>query len=295
MFNMKTKSDLQSPQRPAFRLILTILFFMPFMLPAQTIRTYEYIKATRDTVLMNTDHSYFGGELGLGFNFGPTATIVGGPQIETNVAPFNLYDFSIILPTKLFVGYAFKNHHFEGSIGFVQDRVNVSVMDSLGGRAIDYNRSKPYATFTARYFYRFPIKIPRMKMMLGGELGLGYHSKFFQSKPNFTVNDSSYSLGSSSLQGHDFLLMLGITGRMDIKIFKNLTLTLVSTLIGSPMRASEYALNYTLPGGTNHTAQFSSSVLNVNLNVGLKFDFFTHKKRKQTYDKYGIEDPFRDK
>ncbi len=283
----------------SIKCLKTLLAFLILLFPAwghtQFTSSYTYLKKTRDTVLMNTDHFYLGGEMGLGFNIGPTATLLAGPNVETNAAPFSRYDFSFITPGKLYIGYAFKNHHFEGAIGMVRERINVSIMDSLGGRAIDYNRSKTYATLTVRYFYRLPIKIPRMKMMIGGEIGGGYHPKFFQSQPHFTINDTSYTVNSSTLQSHDFQLLLGLSGRMDIKIFKNLTLTLVATMIGSPMKGSEYALNYTTPGSTNQTAQIYGSILNINLNAGLKFDFFSHKKKKQTYDKLGIEDPFRDK
>jgi hypothetical protein len=274
--------------------LLAGIFLGPATVYSQATK-YEYLKRTRDTVLMNTDHFYVGGELGFGFNIGPTATLLGGKQMETNVAPFELYDFSSITPTKLYAGYAFKSHHFEGSLGMMRERINVSIMDSLGNRALDYHRSKTYVTLTARYFYRFPIRINRMKMMLGAELGLGYHPKFLQTKPGFAVYDSGYAMSTSLLQNHNFQLVLGISGRMDIKLFKNLTLTLVSTLLGSPLRGSEYALNYTLAGGTNHNAQVYASMLNINLNAGLKFDFFTHKKKKATYDRLGIEDPFRDK
>jgi hypothetical protein len=243
---------------------------------------------------MNTNHFYFGGELGFGFNIGPTATIAGGKYFETNEAPFNMSDFSVITPTKFFAGYAYKSHHFEGAIGMVRERLNISIMDSLGGRAIDYGRSKTYATLTVRYFYRFPIKIPRMKMMIGAEIGGAYHPKMLQSKPYFSVHDTSYTMSTSSLQSHDFQLILGISGRMDIKIFKNLTLTLIATMIGSPLKGSEYAINYTYPGSVNNVAQVYGSILNINLNAGLKFDLFTHKSKKATYIKYGISDPFRD-
>ncbi len=262
---------------------------------AQYVPKYEYAKKIRDTVLMNTDHFYLGGELGFGLNLGPTATIIGGPRMETNAAPFEMFDFSLSSSTKLYAGYAYKSHHFEGAIGLVRERINISILDSLGGRVIDYNRGKTYASLTFRYFYRFPIKIPRMKMMMGVEIGGAYHPKFFQSNPHFTINDTSYVISASLIKSHDFQLVMGISGRMDIKIFKNLTLTLVTTLIGSPMKGSEYAFNYSYPGSGNQMAQVYGSILNLNFNAGLKFDFFTHKKKKETYDKLGIEDPFRDK
>lgn len=274
------------------RLILIILPFS--FLHAQYVPKYKYSKKLRDTVLMNTDHFYVGGEIGLGFNIGPTATIAGGKYLETNEAPFNLYDFSLFTPTKLYAGYAYKNHHFEGSLGMVRERINVSLMDSLGNRAIDYNRSKLFTTMSVRYFYRFPIKIPRLKMMIGAEIGSAYHPKFLQSQSHFTAYDSSYTMSASSLKDKDFQIILGITGRMDIKIFKNLTLTLVATMIGSPFKGSEYAINYTYPGSINSVAQVSGSILNINLNVGLKFDFYTHKSKKKTYEKLNIPDPFRD-
>ena len=279
------------------KMVLLSLFLVPLSMHAQSTTKVVHLKTLRDTVLMNTNHFYFGGELGFGFNLGPTATIQGGKQFETNAAPFEMYDFSSIYPTKIYAGYAYKSHHFEGSVGMVREKINVSIMDSIGGRAIDFNRSKTYATLTARYFYRFPIKIPRMKMMMGAEIGIGYHPAFFPSKSTYTINDNDtgYTISTSSLVNHDFQLMLGVSGRMDIKLFKNLTLTLVSTLIASPMRGSEFAINYTLPGSTNQTAQVYGSILNINLNAGLKFDFFSHKNKRATYDRLNIEDPYRDK
>src|SRR5688500_362247 len=149
---------------------------------SQFTKSYQYLKKTRDTVLMNTDHFYIGGEIGLGFNVGPTQTIMGGPRLETNAAPFNGYDFSMITPTKFFAGYAYKAHHFEGSVGLVREHLNFSILDSLGNRVIDHNRSKTYATMTVRYFFRFPMKVPRMKFMMGAEIGGAYHPKFLQSQ-----------------------------------------------------------------------------------------------------------------
>lgn len=268
---------------------------MPLLVQAQFTTSFKYLKATRDTVLMNTDHFYLGGELGFAFNVGPTTTISAGPRMETNAAPFEMADFSVLTATKFYAGYAYKSHHFEGAIGMAREKINISILDSLGGRVIDYNRSKTYATLTARYYYRFPIKITRVKMMLGAEIGVGYHPKFLQSKPSFDISDTAYTFSTSTLQTHDFQLMLGVSSRMDIKIFKNLTLMLVATIIGSPLKGTEYALNYSYPGSTNQTAQVYGSLLNINLNAGLKFDFYTHKKKKETYDKMGIEDPYRDK
>lgn len=278
-----------------FGIVILFLCFS-FSLSAQNFTPdYRTPKHLRDTVLMNTNHFYFGGELGFGFNLGPTATILPGTRMETNAAPFEIYDFSSTTPTKIYLGYAYKSHHFEGAVGLVREKLNVSIVDSLGSRVVDYNRSKTYATLTARYFYRFPIKIPRMKMMVGAEIGVGYHPNIFQSITNLTNTDTSYTFTASTLQIHNFQFMLGISGRMDIKIFKNLTLTLVSTIIGSPLRGTEYALNYSYPGSTNQTAQVFGSILNINLNAGLKFDFYSHKNKKATYDRLNIEDPFRDK
>jgi len=33
----------------------------------------------------------------------------------------------------------------------------------------------------------------------------------------------------------------------------------------------------------------------LNLNVGLTFDFYSHKNKRTTYDYYGMGDPYRDK
>jgi hypothetical protein len=261
---------------------------------AQFVPKYEHSKKLRDTILMNTNHFYLGGEIGLGFNLGPTVTIQGGPRMETNVAPFGRYDFSMFTPTKFYAGYVYKNHHFEGAVGMVREKINVSILDSLGNRAVDYNRSNLYATLTVRYFYRLPIRVPRLKFMIGAELGGGYHPPFLPSQPHFTFTDTNYTMNTSMLKSHDMQLIMGLNARLDIKVFKNLTFTLHASMIGSPMKGTEYALNYTTPGSTNYVAQVHGSILNVNLNAGLKFDFFTHKSKKATYEKYKITDPFRD-
>ncbi len=274
---------------------LTVVFYITVStITAQFTQSYAYLKKTRDTVLMNTDHFYAGMEIGLGFNVGPTQTIQAGNRMETNAAPFSMFDFSMVTPTKFFAGYAYKSHHFEGALGVVRDHMNFSIMDSLGNRMIDHKRASMYATMTVRYFYRFPLRVPRMKFMMGVEIGGAYHPKFLKPQTSNTVNDSSYTMSVSALTPRDFQLVLGISGRIDIKIVKNLTFTLVGTLLGSPMNGTEYAINYSYPGIVNQTAQVRSTILNVNLNAGLKFDFFTHASKKKTYEKYGIADPFRD-
>lgn len=256
----------------------------------------EYPKQLKDTVLMNTDHFYFTLETGFGLNLGPTVTTVPGDRFETNAAPFSLYDFSMMTPTKFNLGYACKNHHFEGSFGMMRERLNVSILDASGNRAVDYHRNQTYAAFTLRYFYRFPLQIPRLKMMMGAEIGGAFRPETNMQEQSYTVyRDSGYSISSTTRFNHNYQLILGVSTRMDIKICKNLTLTLLATVQGSPLRGTEYIFDYTYQGSTNQTAQVHSTLLNLNLNAGLKFDLFCHKKKRATYDYYGIQDPFRDK
>ncbi len=253
-------------------------------------------KQVRDTVLMNTDHFYIVVETGFGLNLGPTATIQPGARFETNAAPFDSYDFSMITPTKLNVGYACKSHHFEGSYGLMRERLNISLLDGSGNRVVDYHRNQTYVSLTFRYFYRFPMRIPRLKMMMGAEIGGAYRPDYMMQEKSYTIyRDTGYTINSIQRIDHNFQLALGISTRMDIKLCKNLTLTLLATIIGSPLRGTEYIFNYSYPGSTNQTTQVYSSLLNLNLNAGLKLDFFSHKKKRETYDKYGMQDPFRDK
>jgi len=256
----------------------------------------KYPKQLRDTTLMNTDHFYITLEVGVGFNLGPTVTDSPGDRFETNSAPFGLYDFSMITPTKFNLGYAFKNHHFEGSFGMMRERLNVSILDASGNRAIDYHRNQTYGTVTFRYFYRFPMQIPRLKLMMGAEIGGGYRPTSDMQEKSYTViRDTGYTFNSSTRWNHDFQLILGISTRMDIKVCKNLTFTLLATLQGSPLKGTEYIFNYTYQGSTNQTAQAHSTLLNLNLNAGIKLDLFCHKNKRATYDRYGMDDPYRDK
>jgi hypothetical protein len=262
-----------------------------------TDTTYiHYPRQLKDTVLMNTDHFYLVTEVGLGFNLGPTVTTSPGNRFETNAAPFDLYDFSAITPTKFNIGYAYKNHHFEGSIGMLRERLNISLLDGAGNRVVDYHRNQTYGSLTFRYFYRFPMQIPRLKLMMGAEIGGAFRPDNVMQEKSYSVyRDTGYVLNSYISEFHNFQLVLGISSRMDIKLCKNLTLTLLATILGSPLRGTEYTFVYSYPGSTNQTAQVYSTLLNLNLNAGLKLDLFSHAKKRETYDRLGIQDPFRDK
>lgn len=264
--------------------------------PCKDLTYIEYPRQLKDTVLMNTDHFYLTVEMGLGFNVGPTVTTSPGNRLETNAAPFDAYDFSMIAPTKFNFGYACKNHHFEGSFGMLRERLNVSLVDGAGNRTLDYHRAQTYSSITFRYFYRFPMSIPRLKMMMGAEIGGAFRPDNPMQEKAYTVyRDTGYTFNSYIRETHDFQLVLGISTRMDIKLCKNLSLTLLATVLGSPLRGTEYTFVYSYPGSTNQTAQVYSTLLNVNLNAGLKLELFSHKKKRETYDRYGIQDPFRDK
>jgi len=263
---------------------------------AQDMPPNGYPKQLRDTVLQYTDHFYVGMEIGLGFNISPTATLKPNDRMETNAAPFDISDFSMFTPTKFYAGYSFKNHMFEGSLGMMKDRVNVSIMDSTGNnRAVDFKSSKSYATMSVRYFYRFPMRIPRLKLIMGVELGGAFSPKFLQPVTKFDIYDSTYLASASMLKERNFMVIMGLSGRMDIKVCKNVTVILLATMLGSPFRTTEYALDYSYPGVLVNNAQVVGSMLNINLNAGIKIDFFSHKNKRKTYDKYNIEDPFRDK
>lgn len=277
---------------------LTFFVFLFTVTPrlfSQFTNSFEYLQRTRDTVLMNTDHFYIGFEAGMDFNLGPTSTVAGGPRLETNGVPFGGDDFNFLGHTKGFIGYAYKAHHFEGAIGSMSDRVNVSIVDSVGNNKISLRSSRFYATASVRYFYRFPIKINRLKMMMGAEIGGGFSPPFFQQGAQISTNDTTYLMSASSLTDKRFQMLIGVHARMDIKLRKNLTFILMSSVLFSPLKGSEYSLTYQFPGSTYHNARVAGSILNLNLSVGLKLDFFSHKMKRKTYDKYGIEDPFRDK
>ncbi len=256
----------------------------------------EYSRELKDTVLMNTDHFYITLETGFGFNLGPTVTTQAGNRFETNAAPFDLYDFSMSTPTKFNLGYAYKSHHFEGSFGMMRERLNVSILDANGTRIVDYRRNQTYGSLTFRYFYRFPIRIPRLKMMIGGEIGGAYRPDgYMQENAYSVIRDTGYTINGTNRTNHNFQLVLGVSACMDIKLCKNVSLSLLATLQGSPLRGTEYLFNYTYQGSTNQTAQVYSTLINLNLNAGVKIDLFCHKKKRETYDKYQIQDPYRDK
>jgi hypothetical protein len=293
------KKSIYKVFKPVGTVFICLLFFSTAQ--AQYLRNCDTIyyrapKQLRDTVLQYTNHFYFTVEVGFGFNLGPTTTITGNDRFETNAAPFDLYDWSMISPTKFNVGYMYKNHYFEGSFGMLRERMNISILDDAGNRMIDYRRAQTYHSFTLRYFYAFPYNIPRLKLMLGAEVGGAYRPDGGLQESSSTVfRDPNYGITAGIRAQNNFQLILGVSTRMDIKLCKNLSLNLLATLIGSPLRGTEYTFVYSYPGSPDNVAQAYASLLNVNLNAGLTLDLYCHKDKRKTYDYYDIGDPYRDK
>jgi hypothetical protein len=295
--------------------LLTVLTsFSAFSLLAQQTTIPTDPKALRKFkagVLNNTDHTYFGIEGGILLNFGPTNLNKGKHDyIEKGCIAFGQQesrDIGFLLNPRFFAGYAFKKHYFEGVMGGMNDRTNFCLKDSLLNNILSFSTFNSYSTIGFRYMYNYtPFKSNVIKMLIGPEVGYAvrnlnannfFGSLSFTTAPQIiyfdTINGTQVQIQNNNMHVHQFYV--GINSRFDFKVKKNLTIFINGLFQAIIQNGEMYRTSLKFPGGTEYVAVPAGSGINMNFNAGLKFDFFSSKKKRETYDKLGIEDPFRDK
>lgn len=298
-----------------YRLIFTIngfLFFSSLFAQQTTIPTdAKELKKFKARVLNHTDHGYFGIESGISLSFGPTNLNKGKHDyIEVGCVDFgqsNSQDFRFNSLPRIFGGYALKRHYFEGVLGSMTDRTNFCLKDSLKNPLLEFSTYNRYFTLGFRYLYNWtPFKSNVVKMLIGPEVGYAVRTEggpgssmqnIFNPTPAIifadNINGNSILIQNNNMHIHQ--IYVGLNARIDFKVKKNLTVFLNGLFQAIIQNGEMYRTLLMFPGGTEYVAVPAGSGVNMNFNAGLKFDFFSSKKKRETYDKLGIEDPFRDK
>lgn len=273
-------------------LVYILLSAVPFQLIGQINLHPSNKKEERvlkHRVLNNTDHFYFGLETGVVFMLGEPTAIT--PGAESNVSSANQSrmsfrgDYSFIETSKIYVGYAFKAHHFELANGGIVGKMYVYDANNLK----TWSHPTMHGTLMFRYYYRIPIKSNFVKLLLGPELGWAYRmNSIFEIGSNNTTEVRA--LIEHSPANHN--IIGGINTRLDFKLAKNLTFNFQVNYCAAFPNKSEFRL-YENPYDLNSPfTAYNNSIMNLNLSFGLKFDFFIKKKKQQTFDQLGIQEPY---
>lgn len=253
-----------------------------------------YPKSSKDTrklkhlVLNNTDHFYLGMETGIVFLLGEPTAITQGAETNLTGSWTSRFTFrnnySFLETSKLYIGYAYKSHYFELATGGILGKM--AVYDASATRVWVYPTL--YGTLMFRYYYRLPIKSNFIKLLLGAELGWAYRVKSIFEDNN---NTETKSLVEYNPINHN--LMGGINTRLDMKLAKNCTFNFQVNFSAAFPNRSEFRL-LDNPSDQNSTySAYLNSIMNLNISFGLKFDFYSKKKKQQTFEKLGIEDPYK--
>lgn len=240
-------------------------------------------------VLHKTDHFYFGMETGVVFLLGePTGATAEAQQNILDAKPSKLgfrLGFSFIETSKCYVGYAFKSHNFELASG--------GIMGIVYARVRPYGPNKFYptmhGTLMVRYYYRLPIRSHFVKLLIGPELGWAYRMPSIFSGYK-SPESPTYPLVEHAPAYHN--LVAGINIRADLKLAKNCTFNFQINYCAALPNRSEFRL-YEDPYPTSPYTTYYNTIMNLNLSFGLKFDFYSKKKKQQTFEKLGIEDPYK--
>lgn len=248
-------------------------------------------------MLEDVDHGYIGIQDGIGLNIGGSKITNGDQSIELIEPNTVSLDFnrgiSFIGTTKLFIGYSYKKHKFETTLGFILDRVNFTALNQFKLPFVRYHFEHRYTTLGLRYYYEIPEKIKGMKLLAGVEAGVAFRGKLPIIESFNDGNGNIISIGNKNIHLTQFYM--GIHPRMDIKIVKNVSLVLQSSVLFMFQYGELYDLSYVIVGDPvvkNFT--IASSVINLNFHAGLKFDFYSHKTKLNHYKKLGVKDPYSD-
>jgi hypothetical protein len=272
--------------------------FLTIMSHAQKQNTspiYKNSRQLKHLVLNNTDHGYFGMETGMFFLPGDATAVTPGAQqyvgSDGRITPY--IDYSFLETSKIYVGYAYKAHYFELCGGGIRGKIRLfkNTYPKFNDGDVTH-----YGTILIRYYYKLPIKSKRLKFLIGIETGLAYRfpiDYFIKGeKTVISPYPSSYPLVEMNMETKKANMVMGINARLDIKLNKNLTFTSQINFCGAFPNNSVYRL-YDYPGdpSSNYT-EYINSIMNLNISFGLKFDFYSKKKKQQTFEELKIGNPY---
>jgi hypothetical protein len=251
--------------------------FSQFNLRPNTKKEQRQLK---NPVLNHTDHGYFGMETGLLFDFSQSKA--NDPSYASDVDNKYIGAFQFdFLPTyngRIFAGYRYKSHCFELGVAGLHSRSKTTD----GNKAIKY-----FGTLLFGYYYKLPIKSDFYNLLIGPEIGwaFGFAGDYIRwEEHGFPPPE----LEIYATQQH---FLYGLSIRNEFKLSKRLNFfSQVSGTFVTPMSA-KYMTSWG-PSGPSYTT-LNVIPINFVISFGLKFDFYSKKKKQQTFDQLGIEDPYK--
>ena len=247
----------------------------------------------KNRVLNNTDHFYFGVETGVLFDF--SKTIANDPAYngwEDNQFRGTIWqDIAPLANRRIYIGYKWKSNFFE--LGYCGYHGYARVFDKLDSNQPLVSCSHFFGALQFGYYYRIPFKSDFWNFKVGPELGwafveFGLPAYDYQEHgdPPPTLDNYAYPYANMVL-GFSLINEFRISRKVNIVSRVN-----IAYIYGEYIGAYYRHLN--LGGPTTFTTTyFEFFPLNLNFTFGLKFDFFSQKKKQQTFDKLGIEDPYK--
>jgi hypothetical protein len=269
--------------------LLIILGISNFTLIYSQQTNQKESRKLKNHILNNTDHFYFGVETGVLFDFSQ------GKATDPNFnnQPYNSYlgdpfkDLLITANGRLIIGSRYKSHYFE--IAFASYH---SIFKRTAPPYVDPSQRviKYFGAIQFGYYYRLPIKSPFYSLCMGPEIGIAFNYAWDIVYYDY---DSNYPPELEFTNSYPSPLFGGSI-RNEFKIKKNLTLflRLSANYIWLKYAPVRYMYGTSSSGSPTYTS-FMVYPINLALSFGLKFDFYSKKKKKQTFDQLGIEDPYK--
>jgi hypothetical protein len=230
-------------------------------------------------VLNNTDHGYFGFETGVLLDF--SSTMANDPTYQNrfrNEFRGKLWeDLLFTRNGRLFGGYRYRSHYFEAALATYLTNTKTT----NGEIAVKF-----LGACQLGYYYKLPIKSDFYNLCLGPEIGIAFKLPW----DNYDWQDNQYYPPDVQIYPKANFLF-GLSARNEFKVAKNLTLFCrVSGTCVPNINAFYWAQWYPVqPQSTSLTVTSWNFVIS----IGAKFDFFSKKKKQQTFDQLGIEDPYK--
>ncbi len=248
----------------------------------------------KNRVLNNTDHGYFGIDGGIALDFSTISAVESNDEsaVDNNFTGSFNEEFILFQNFRVFGGYKWRSHYFE--LAYASYHTNGRIKNSVDAE------NNYYGAIQLCYYYQLPIKSTFINLLIGPEIGWAFRVKGAgESGSGYYINGFYYPspyFRSKSPQLNDNIknIVGGVSVQSDFKLRRNFTLFTKINVTYIHIFNDKYI--YAVPGGPpgSQPPYFDPKTnWNLNLSFGLKFDFFSKKKKQQTFDQLGIEDPYK--
>lgn len=272
------------------QVFITPLFFLLLvMISAQSA-------VDKNHVLKDTDHGYAGLEFTNDFIFASVKAADPADQNKCNNRFDPKVEKGLMWLGNVFTGYKWKSNYFE--LAYVSLWNYGSIYSGSSG---SFTSANYYGSLQFRYYYQIPLHSNSFNLLVGPNIGWafrfpGYGEGTYTYWYNgFELPSPIFQTRSEHLGDSKRNMVLGVNLRCDFKLKKNLTI--VTNLNASFLYIErDYFWIYPYPGapsGSPYEIYYPRNNWNLSLSVGLKFDFYSKKKKQQTYDQLGIENPYK--